>query len=55
MAVALNILVIDDDKVDLITIIPVDFTIWYLSRCGKRFSAKNGIEKIKAFNYDLIF
>jgi signal transduction histidine kinase/CheY-like chemotaxis protein/HPt (histidine-containing phosphotransfer) domain-containing protein len=55
MAAALNILVIDDDKVDLITIIRSISQSGILADVESAFSAKNGIEKIKAFNYDLIF
>ncbi|MEZ7500103.1 response regulator [Flavobacterium sp. Arc3] len=55
MAVALNILVIDDDKVDLITIIRSISHSGILANVESAFSAKDGIEKIKSFSYDLIF
>lgn len=55
MAVALKILVIDDDKVDLITIIRSISHSGIVADVESAFSAKDGIEKIKAFNYDLIF
>jgi CheY-like chemotaxis protein len=55
MAVALKILVIDDDKVDLITIIRSISHSGILADVESAFSAKDGIEKIKSFAYDLIF
>jgi signal transduction histidine kinase/CheY-like chemotaxis protein len=55
MAISLNILVIDDDKVDLITIIRSISHSGILADVESAFSAKDGIEKIKSFSYDLIF
>ncbi|WP_016988412.1 response regulator [Flavobacterium sp. ACAM 123] len=55
MATPLNILVIDDDKVDLTTIIRSISHSGILADVQSAFSAKDGIEKIKSFPYDLIF
>ena len=55
MAVTLNILVIDDDKVDTVTIIRSISHSGIIANVESAFSAKEGIEKIKSFNYDLIF
>ncbi|MFV8340894.1 response regulator [Flavobacterium sp. XS2P39] len=55
MAVALKILIIDDDKVDSITIIRSISHSGIIADVESAFSAKEGIEKIKSFSYDLIF
>lgn len=55
MAEALKILIIDDDKVDLITINRSISQSGIIAHVENAFSAKDGIEKIKSFNYDLIF
>lgn len=55
MAVALKILIIDDDKVDSITIIRSISHSGIIADVATAFSAKEGIEKIKSFHYDLIF
>lgn len=55
MAVALKILIIDDDKVDSITIIRSISQSGIVADVDSAFSAKEGIEKIKSFHYDLIF
>ncbi|MFV5697939.1 response regulator [Flavobacterium sp. ZT3R17] len=55
MAVALKILIIDDDKVDSITIIRSISHSGIIADVETAFSAKEGIEKIKSFHYDLIF
>lgn len=55
MAVALKILIIDDDKVDSITIIRSISHSGIIADVESAFSAKEGIEKIKSFQYDLIF
>ncbi|MFV5685253.1 response regulator [Flavobacterium sp. GB2R13] len=55
MAVALKILIIDDDKVDSITIIRSISHSGINADVEPAFSAKEGIEKIKSFHYDLIF
>ncbi|MFV5692717.1 response regulator [Flavobacterium sp. LT1R49] len=55
MATALKILIIDDDKVDSITIIRSISHSGIIADVESAFSAKEGIEKIKSFHYDLIF
>lgn len=55
MAVALKILLIDDDKVDSITIVRSISHSGIIADVESAFSAKEGIEKIKSFQYDLIF
>ncbi|MFV8326351.1 response regulator [Flavobacterium sp. ZS1P14] len=55
MAIALKILIIDDDKVDSITIIRSISHSGIIADVESAFSAKEGIEKIKSFHYDLIF
>jgi signal transduction histidine kinase/CheY-like chemotaxis protein/HPt (histidine-containing phosphotransfer) domain-containing protein len=55
MAVALKILIIDDDRVDSITIIRSISHSGIIADVESAFSAKEGIEKIKSFHYDLIF
>lgn len=55
MAVTLKILIIDDDKVDTVTIIRSISHSGIIADVENAFSAKEGIEKIKSFNYDLIF
>ena len=55
MAVTLKILIIDDDKVDTVTIIRSISHSGIIANVESAFSAKEGIEKIKAFNYDLVF
>ena len=55
MAVTLKILIIDDDKVDTVTIIRSISHSGIIANVESAFSAKEGIEKIKLFNYDLIF
>ncbi|MFV5701985.1 response regulator [Flavobacterium sp. XS2P12] len=55
MAVALKILIIDDDRVDSITIIRSISHSGIIADVESAFSAKEGIEKIKSFYYDLIF
>ncbi|MFV8375752.1 response regulator [Flavobacterium sp. LB1P71] len=55
MAIALKILIIDDDKVDSITIIRSISHSGIIADVETAFSAKEGIEKIKSFPYDLIF
>ena len=55
MANTLKILVIDDDKVDLVTIIRSISHSGIIADVDSAFSAKEGIEKIKSLNYDLIF
>jgi signal transduction histidine kinase/CheY-like chemotaxis protein/HPt (histidine-containing phosphotransfer) domain-containing protein len=55
MAIALKILIIDDDKVDSITIIRSISHSGIIADVETAFSAKEGIEKIKSFHYDLIF
>jgi CheY-like chemotaxis protein len=55
MAVALKILVIDDDKVDLITVIRSISHSGIVADVDSAYSAKEGIEKIISFTYDLIF
>lgn len=55
MAVALNILIIDDDKVDSITIIRSISKSGIIADVETAFSAKEAIEKIKSSQYDLIF
>jgi signal transduction histidine kinase/CheY-like chemotaxis protein len=55
MAVPLKILIIDDDKVDSITIIRSISHSGIIADVESAFSAKEGIEKIKSFYYDLIF
>ena len=55
MAVTLKILIIDDDKVDTVTIVRSISHSGIIADVENAFSAKDGIEKIKSFNYDLIF
>jgi signal transduction histidine kinase/CheY-like chemotaxis protein/HPt (histidine-containing phosphotransfer) domain-containing protein len=55
MAVTLKILIIDDDKVDTVTIIRSISHSGIIANVESAFSAKEGIEKIKSFNYDLVF
>ncbi|TDD76966.1 response regulator [Flavobacterium caseinilyticum] len=55
MANALKILIIDDDKVDLVTIIRSISHSGIIADVESAFSAKEGIEKIKSIQYDLIF
>lgn len=55
MASALKILIIDDDKVDLITINRSISQSGILANVENAFSAKDAMEKIKSFHYDLIF
>jgi signal transduction histidine kinase/response regulator of citrate/malate metabolism len=55
MATALKILIIDDDKVDLITINRSISQSGIIASVENAFSAKDAMEKIKSFNYDLIF
>lgn len=55
MAVTLKILIIDDDKVDTVTIIRSISHSGIVADVENAFSAQEGIEKIKSFNYDLIF
>ncbi|MFE3871114.1 response regulator [Flavobacterium sp. ZS1P70] len=55
MAVTLKILIIDDDKVDTVTIIRSISHSGIIADVESAFSARDGIEKIKAVNYDLIF
>lgn len=55
MAVTLKILLIDDDKVDMVTIIRSISHSGIIANVESAFSAKEGFEKIKSFNYDLIF
>ena len=55
MAVTLKILIIDDDKVDTVTIIRSISHSGIIADVENAFSAQEGIEKIKSFNYDLIF
>ena len=55
MAVTLKILIIDDDKVDTVTIIRSISHSGIIADVENAFSARDGIEKIKSVNYDLIF
>lgn len=55
MTVVLKILIIDDDKVDSITIIRSISHSGIIADVDSAFSAKEGFEKIKLVNYDLIF
>jgi signal transduction histidine kinase/response regulator of citrate/malate metabolism len=55
MAVTLKILIIDDDKVDTVTIIRSISHSGIIADVESAFSARDGIEKIKSVNYDLIF
>ncbi|MDI1303405.1 MAG: response regulator [bacterium] len=55
MAVTLKILIIDDDKVDTVTIIRSISHSGIIANVESAFSAKEGIEKIKSLNYDLVF
>lgn len=55
MAVTLKILIIDDDKVDTVTIVRSISHSGIIADVENAFSARDGIEKIKSFNYDLIF
>jgi signal transduction histidine kinase/HPt (histidine-containing phosphotransfer) domain-containing protein len=55
MTVTLKILIIDDDKVDTVTIIRSISHSGIIADVENAFSAQEGIEKIKSFNYDLIF
>lgn len=55
MAVTLKILIIDDDKVDTVTIIRSISHSGIIADVENAFSAQEGIENIKSFNYDLIF
>jgi signal transduction histidine kinase/CheY-like chemotaxis protein len=55
MAGTLKILIIDDDKVDTVTIIRSISHSGIIANVESAFSAKEGIEKIKTFNYDLVF
>jgi len=55
MATALKILIIDDDKVDLITINRSISQSGIIAQVENAYSAKEAIEKLKSFNYDLIF
>ncbi|MFE3866610.1 response regulator [Flavobacterium sp. LS2P90] len=55
MTVTLKILIIDDDKVDTVTIVRSISHSGIIANVENAFSAKEGIEKIKSFNYDLIF
>ncbi|MEC5164359.1 signal transduction histidine kinase/DNA-binding response OmpR family regulator [Flavobacterium sp. PL11] len=55
MGVDLKILIIDDDKIDSITISRSILQSGIKAEVDSIFSAKEGIEKIKSFQYDLIF
>ena len=55
MAVTLKILIIDDDKVDMVTIVRSISHSGIIADIENAFSAQDGIEKIKSVNYDLIF
>lgn len=55
MSNALKILVIDDDKVDTVTIIRSISHSGIIADVESAFSARDGIEKIKSVNYDVIF
>ena len=55
MAVTLKILIIDDDKVDTITIVRSILHSGINADVENAFSARDAIEKIKSINYDLIF
>lgn len=51
----LKILIIDDDKVDMVTIIRSISQSEIIANVESAFSAKDGFEKIKSLHYDLIF
>ena len=55
MANVLKILIIDDDKVDYITISRSISQSGILAEVESVFSSKEGLEKIKSLQYDLIF
>jgi DNA-binding NtrC family response regulator len=55
MRVTLKILIIDDDKVDMVTILRSISHSGIIADVESVFSARDGIEKVKAVNYDLIF
>ncbi|SDW33796.1 hybrid sensor histidine kinase/response regulator [Flavobacterium degerlachei] len=55
MATALKILIIDDDKVDLITINRSISQSGIIAHVENAFSAKEAIKKLNETNYDLIF
>lgn len=55
MSVTLKILIIDDDKVDMVTILRSISHSGIIADVESAFSARDGIEKVKAVNYDLIF
>lgn len=55
MAVTLKILIIDDDKVDTVTIIRSISHSGIIADVESAFSAKEAIEKIKTLQYDLVF
>jgi len=55
MALVLKILIIDDDKIDSITISRSISKSGIIAEVDSVFSADEGIEKIKSLKYDLIF
>ena len=55
MALVLKILIIDDDKIDSITISRSISQSGIIAEVDSVFSAEEGIEKIKLLHYDLIF
>jgi signal transduction histidine kinase/CheY-like chemotaxis protein/HPt (histidine-containing phosphotransfer) domain-containing protein len=55
MAIALKILIIDDDNVDSLSIIRSISQSGILADVDNAFSAKEGVEKVISIHYDLIF